>query len=75
MLKYAVKEDYDNAKTEINLLPIELEYIKPSKGKMNANFANVKKRMAQRKKQNKKGKHVGYENSSAEEDKEAGDSE
>lgn len=50
MLKYAVKEDYDNAKTEINLLPIELEYIKPSKGKMNANFANVKKRMAQRKK-------------------------
>lgn len=41
MLKYAVKEDYENAKTEINLMPIELEYIKPIKGKMNTNFANV----------------------------------
>lgn len=41
MLKYAVKEDYDNSRTEINLMPIELEYIKPIKGKMNKNFANV----------------------------------
>lgn len=41
MLKYAVKEDYDNARTEISLMPIELEYIKPCKGKMNTNFANV----------------------------------
>lgn len=46
MLKYAVKEDYENARTEINLIPIELEYIKPiNKGKINTNFANVKKRM------------------------------
>jgi hypothetical protein len=45
MLKYAVKEDYENARTEINLIPIELEYIKPIKGKLNSNFANVKKRM------------------------------
>ena len=67
MLKYAVKEDYDNAKTEINLMPIELEYIKPNKGKMNTNFSNVQKRLVQRKKQNKKGKHVGYEDSSEEE--------
>ncbi|MFM7855532.1 MAG: hypothetical protein ACKO96_27305, partial [Flammeovirgaceae bacterium] len=59
--------DYDNARTEISLMPIELEYIKPSKGKMNTNFANVKKRLVQRKKQNKKGKHVGYEDSSEEE--------
>jgi hypothetical protein len=41
MLKYAVKEDYDNAKTEINLLPIELEYIQPNKAKMNKNFKNM----------------------------------
>lgn len=53
MLKYAVKEDYENARTEINLIPIELEYIKPTKGKVNTNFANVKKRMQQRKKQQK----------------------
>jgi len=34
MLKYAVKEDYESAKTEINLIPIALDYIKPeSKGK------------------------------------------
>lgn len=63
MLKYAVKEDYDNSRTEISLMPIELEYIKPSKGKMNSNFANVQKRLVQRRKQNKKGKHVGYEDS------------
>ena len=30
MLKYAVKEDYENAKTEINVLPIQMEYIKPN---------------------------------------------
>ena len=29
MLKYAVKEDYESARTEINMLPITLEYIKP----------------------------------------------
>jgi hypothetical protein len=26
MLKYAVKEDYESAKTDINLIPILLEY-------------------------------------------------
>ena len=31
MLKYAVKEDYDNARSEINLLPVELTFNKPSK--------------------------------------------
>lgn len=31
MLKFAVKEDYDNAKTEIQLMPIEFTYVKPSK--------------------------------------------
>ena len=31
MLKYAVKEDYDSAKTEIKLIPISLEFIKPEK--------------------------------------------
>jgi|LauGreDrversion4_2_1035121.scaffolds.fasta_scaffold290029_1 hypothetical protein len=30
MLKYAVKEDYENQKTEIQLIPIALEYVKPS---------------------------------------------
>jgi len=34
MLKYAVKEDYESARTDINLIPISLDYIKPeSKGK------------------------------------------
>ena len=28
MLKYAVKEDYESAKTEINMIPIALEYIR-----------------------------------------------
>ncbi len=52
MLKYAVKEDYDNAKTEINLISIGFEYIRPiNKAKLNkTNFANIKKRMGQRKK-------------------------
>ena len=26
MLKYAVKEDYDNCRSEINLIPVEVEY-------------------------------------------------
>ena len=30
MLKYAVKEDYENSKTEIQLIPIQFEYIKPN---------------------------------------------
>ena len=29
MLKYAVKEDYESAKTDINLIPIILDYIQP----------------------------------------------
>lgn len=29
MLKYAVKEDYESSKTEISLIPIQLEYHKP----------------------------------------------
>lgn len=31
MLKYAVKEDYESSRTEINLIPISLEFIKPEK--------------------------------------------
>ena len=31
MLKYAVKEDYESAKSEIKLIPISLEFIKPEK--------------------------------------------
>jgi hypothetical protein len=31
MLKYAVKEDYESSKTEINLIPITLDYIKQEK--------------------------------------------
>ena len=31
MLKYAVKEDYESAKTEINMIPITLDYIKQEK--------------------------------------------
>lgn len=29
MLKYGVKEDYENSKTEIKLMPIEFTYIRP----------------------------------------------
>jgi hypothetical protein len=29
MLKYAVKEDYESSKTEIKLIPISLDFIKP----------------------------------------------
>ena len=53
MLKYAVKEDYESAKTEINLIPIVFEYVKPEskakKGKkrlpkvMNENSKKKKK--------------------------------
>lgn len=31
MLKFAVKEDYENSKTEIQLMPIEFSYIRPQK--------------------------------------------
>jgi hypothetical protein len=33
MLKYAIKEDYENSKTEMQLIPVQFEYIKPSKNK------------------------------------------
>ena len=33
MLKYAVKEDYENSKTEIKLMPITLEFAKPNREK------------------------------------------
>jgi hypothetical protein len=52
MLKYAVKEDYENSKTEINLISIDLEYNKPDRHKMNKNFANLKKMKAKKKQQN-----------------------
>ena len=29
MLKYAVKEDYESQRTEVKMMPITLEYIKP----------------------------------------------
>ena len=45
MLKYAVKEDYESAKTEINLIPIVLEYNKPeSKKKPRTAGASKKKK-------------------------------
>jgi len=60
MLKYAVKEDYDNAKTEINLMPISFEYMRmnpANKANMSkASFKNLQKRMHKRKKNAKKGK-------------------
>ena len=62
MLKYGVKEDYENSKTEINLMPIEFSYIKPDRQKQadikNANFKNLKKRMNARKVNARKGKHA-----------------
>jgi hypothetical protein len=30
MLKYAIKEDYENQMTELKIIPIQFEYIKPS---------------------------------------------
>ena len=56
MLKYAVKEDYENQKTEIQLIPIALEYTKPSQSKVlqNAQFKNIAKRIKDRKANNKK---------------------
>jgi hypothetical protein len=34
MLKYSIKEDYESSRTEINLIPITLEYLKfEKKGK------------------------------------------
>ena len=50
MLKYAVKEDYESAKTEINLIPVSLEYIKPEKKKSKA----LPKTMAKDSKKRKK---------------------
>ncbi|CDW90096.1 UNKNOWN [Stylonychia lemnae] len=54
MLKYAIKEDYENQRTEMQLIPIILEYTKPSQSHrgvlQNANFKNLKKRIQQRKK-------------------------
>ena len=46
MLKYAVKEDYENSKTEIQVSPIEFEYIRPEPvamkgGISNGNYLNV----------------------------------
>ena len=54
MLKYAVKEDYENSKTEIQVMPIEFEFIKPEHpakrgGISNGNYLNIKKRMHKRK--------------------------
>jgi hypothetical protein len=58
MLKYAVKEDYENSKSEIKLLPVTMEYIRLSnKAKLEqqkANFKNIQKKIYQKKK--KKGK-------------------
>ena len=31
MLKYGIKEDYENSKTEIKLMPIEFTYVRPQK--------------------------------------------
>ena len=46
MLKYAVKEDYESARTEINLIPITLEYVKKetSKKKKKKKGVDLKKR-------------------------------
>lgn len=60
MLKYAVKEDYENSKSEIKLLPITLEFVKPNREKeqkaKEANFKALQKRMYKKKKVAKKGK-------------------
>jgi hypothetical protein len=77
MLKYAVKEDYDNAKTEIQIMSCQLEYCKPSqtvkRDLKNANFKNLQKRMYNRKKEARKGKHQNqtrYEDSSSQSEQE-----
>lgn len=61
MLKFAVKEDYENAKTEIKLMPIEFSFVRPQratrKDLQNANFKNLKKRINNRKKNARNGKH------------------
>ena len=33
MLKFAVKEDYENAKTELSCIPITLEYVQTNNQK------------------------------------------
>eukprot|EP00347_Sterkiella_histriomuscorum_P015353 403357339 len=64
MLKYSIKEDYDNQRTEMQLIPIILEYTKPSQSHQrvlqNANFKNIQNRMKKRKQAfKKKGKGAG----------------
>lgn len=78
MLKYAVKEDYENSKSEIKLLPITLEFVKPNREKeqkaKEANFKALQKRMYKKKKVAKKGKlgaQQRYEDSSVSEEDDA----
>jgi hypothetical protein len=82
MLKYAVKEDYENAKSEIQMMSCQLEYCKPSqtvkRDLKNANFKNLQKRMFNRKKDARKGKHTNqtrYEDSSSQDEQKDDDEE
>ena len=59
MLKYAVKEDYESAKTEIKLIPITLEYIRIEKKiKSKSKKANLPKVMNANSKKKKKIDHL-----------------
>lgn len=50
-MKYAAKEDYESSKTEINMINITLEYIKPEKkGKKSALPSTMKDTSKKKKK-------------------------
>ena len=57
MLKYAVKEDYESSKTEINLIPIVFEYVK-SEPKGKKSKKNLPKVMHENSKKKKKLDHL-----------------
>ena len=58
MLKYAVKEDYESAKSEIKLIPITLEYIRQEKKGPKNKKSNLPKVMNANSKKKKKIDHL-----------------
>ena len=57
MMKYAAKEDYESSKTDINVINITLEYIKPEK-KGNRSKSALPKTMKDSSKKKKKIQHL-----------------
>jgi hypothetical protein len=53
MLKYAIKEDYESSKTDIALMPCELEYIIPT-----SKTKSLPKTMKSTSKKRKKSEHL-----------------